>query len=148
LNGRYDDKPERKKLVESELGIRTPEDLEQARLKYANLSPHYFDIETPLHKHDYDRVITYADYLPCPYVEEVGEMVSRINMESLIERNLTKRQQRILQLFSEGLTMGGIADELNTTETVIRGTIRTIRVIMKRCFAADNKEEVGSTQNI
>jgi RNA polymerase sigma factor (sigma-70 family) len=147
LNGRYDCKPERKSKAEIELQIRNQDDIEQLRARYANLSPVFFDIDTPM-RFGNDKMTTFAESLPHPNTENLNELIARINIESLIEQNLNARQSATLRLFSEGLTMTQIAEELGTTETVIRGTIRTIRVIMKRCFAADNKEVVGLTQNI
>lgn len=138
LNGRYEFKPEQKKKIEAELQIRTLDDVELIRKKFANLSPTFHSIDTRVSRNN--QIFNYADLIPNLNIENTNDLVSRLSIEHIIEKNLNPRQQIILKLFSEGLTMAHIAKELNTTETVIRGTIRTIRVIMKRCFATDNKK--------
>ena len=61
---------------------------------------------------------------------------------------LSERQKKVLEQFSQGIKMREIAENLNVSEDIIRGDIRTIRVIIKREMALDSKEEQQIFENV
>jgi len=91
--------------------------------------------------------LSYGETLIDESAELPEDIATRVQLQRHMQ-NLSPRQRSVLNLFSESLKMREIADELGVSEITVRGDIRTIRVIMKRCFAADNKEESALMQNM
>jgi len=147
LWGRYDSDPVKKIEIEKRLGVKSHEDKEHLFEKFSTLLPIYISIDAPSPFNHNLNLLSYGDILVDETAEQSLDISVRIHLQNHMKK-LSSRQVAVLNLFSEGLKMSEIAEELNISENAVRGDLRTIRIIMKRFFNADNKEESALMQNM
>lgn len=146
LWGRYDSDPKKLVEVEKRLGVNTSDDKAELYQKYGTLLASYAQLESPASESTRmngafpnQDTLMYEDILQ-HQGPSADDLLHKLQLENHISK-LSQRQQSVLVQFSQGIKMNDIAQSLNITEDMVRGDIRTIRVIMKRELSADKKEE-------
>lgn len=145
LAGRYDGDPQKLREVERRLKVMSVDDRDELARKYSTLLPSYVSLEAPVAEFNGDTTHTYGEMFSSD--DTSSEIDVKLQLQRYME-NLSPRQRDVMALLTEGMKMSEIVSTLGVTENAVRGDIRTIRLVMKKCFDADNKEEASLMQNI
>lgn len=137
LFGKFDGDLDRKSEIEQRLNIHSEQDREELRRQYCLLLPTYTSFQPAIDLED--EWWSKEEQFPANTPKDT-DLITRAQLETHM-KELSDRQRKVIEYFSQGYYMHEIADLLSVSEVIIRGDIRTIRVVMKREQAADNLSE-------
>jgi len=148
LTGAFDGNLKKKAEVEKRLEVYSRSDRQALKQKYCLLTP-TFKTLTPVNGDGSNANIAslrkdgdyaYAQDMLVDENFKVNHFVSEIQVEKYLGM-LKPRHQSMLRLLMSGMTMREVAVKLGTSETTVRGSLRTIRRLLKTAIETDNEAE-------